>query len=522
MSRSTAGCRLTPLRRRRRDAARATGSASSASSATSRASTSCCEAMKRLAERGRRRAPLAPRRQPRAPAAGVPGRVRRRCSRRSGDRVDLGRPLRPRRAAEADGRRRLGRGAVDLVGELAAGDPGGLHARPAGDLQRHRRHGREGHRRRRRPALPGRRPRSLARDDRAAAGSPQLWRTDCARRHRASPTRWNGTSTAICSSLYRRAARRGAALRSWCQPARLRRLATDDVRYPARRPNRRLDRGGRWSPCSTERASSPPSLARPPGVPPARMPRARACSTWPAAKVLRSGDGAGSAARTAKSPGRRHPEIDSVPARRWRRRASTCGDVRASGWPPRARDRERLEFFEDDGRRQAPCIDPLGLAKSLCADPRGAARPLPAGGVDRDEPQGLHVGAVSPCRRRHLLRPRLGPRRAGANRSPRRRLAPRDRGRRVSSGSSAYPRPDLDQLLTRRRAVRSPRHRLRLATSRAARPAALAEGWVFELGELRRRRDQRPGAPRRAATRCASRDDDPRRARPRAARRTRR
>ena len=58
-------------------------SASSASSATSRACKVLLEAMALLDER-RRRAPLAARRQPRAAAAGVPGRVRARCTRRCG------------------------------------------------------------------------------------------------------------------------------------------------------------------------------------------------------------------------------------------------------------------------------------------------------------------------------------------------------------------------------------------------------------------------------------------------------
>ena len=49
-----------------------------------------------------------------------------------------------RRPAAPDGRDRLGGGALALVGELAARDPGGVHARAAGDLQRHRRDGREG------------------------------------------------------------------------------------------------------------------------------------------------------------------------------------------------------------------------------------------------------------------------------------------------------------------------------------------------------------------------------------------
>ena len=57
---------------------------------------------------------------------------------------------------DADGARRLGRGPVDLVGDRAARRCGGVPARPAGDLQRHGRHGREGDRRRQRAALPPR------------------------------------------------------------------------------------------------------------------------------------------------------------------------------------------------------------------------------------------------------------------------------------------------------------------------------------------------------------------------------
>ena len=48
------------------------------------------------------------------------------------------------RARQADGRHRLGGRALDLVGDRAAGRARGLPARAAGDLQRHRRHVREG------------------------------------------------------------------------------------------------------------------------------------------------------------------------------------------------------------------------------------------------------------------------------------------------------------------------------------------------------------------------------------------
>ncbi len=65
---------------------------------------------------------------------------------------------------------------VDLVGELAARDPGGVPFRPARDLQRHRRDGGEGHGRRQRPALPRRRP-GQPRRRRCAGRSrrPGLW-----------------------------------------------------------------------------------------------------------------------------------------------------------------------------------------------------------------------------------------------------------------------------------------------------------------------------------------------------------
>ena len=64
----------------------------------------------------------------------------------AGRQRHLRRHVRPRRPAPAHGRDRLGRRAVALVGELAARDPGGLHARAARDLQRHRRDGGEGRR----------------------------------------------------------------------------------------------------------------------------------------------------------------------------------------------------------------------------------------------------------------------------------------------------------------------------------------------------------------------------------------
>ena len=86
------------------------------------------------------------------------------------------RPLRPERAARADGEDRLGGRALDLVGDRAAGRAGGLPARPARDLQRHRRHVREGHRRRQRPALPQRAtPDSLAETMLRAARTSGLW-----------------------------------------------------------------------------------------------------------------------------------------------------------------------------------------------------------------------------------------------------------------------------------------------------------------------------------------------------------
>ena len=156
---------------------RATGSASSASSTPTRASTCCCRRWRSCGERALdahlwlhgANLELQPQefQEEFARAAGRRGR-RQRHARRAV------RPRRPRRDLMA--RDRLGGRALDLVGELAARDPGGVHARPARDLQRHRRHGREGHRRRQRPALPRRRPATAWRACSSARSStPGLW-----------------------------------------------------------------------------------------------------------------------------------------------------------------------------------------------------------------------------------------------------------------------------------------------------------------------------------------------------------
>ena len=92
-------------------------------------------------------APVAARRQPRSSAARVPAGVRGppRCDDQGLEQRHDARAATSREElAPPDGRRRLGRGSVALVGELAARDPGGVPPRTARDLQRHRRNGREG------------------------------------------------------------------------------------------------------------------------------------------------------------------------------------------------------------------------------------------------------------------------------------------------------------------------------------------------------------------------------------------
>ncbi len=64
--------------------------------------------------------------------AGVPEAVRARCSRRDREQRHVRRPLRPRRDLRAaDGRHRLGGGALDLVGDRADGRDGGVPVRAA-------------------------------------------------------------------------------------------------------------------------------------------------------------------------------------------------------------------------------------------------------------------------------------------------------------------------------------------------------------------------------------------------------
>ena len=66
------------------------------------------------------------------------------ATKRTANNVTMRGTLRPAGPGPADGRGRLGRRPLAVVGELSAGDPGGLPPRPARDLQRHRRDGREG------------------------------------------------------------------------------------------------------------------------------------------------------------------------------------------------------------------------------------------------------------------------------------------------------------------------------------------------------------------------------------------
>ena len=90
----------------------------------------------------------------------------------------LRRRLRGGGPAGAAGAGRLRRRPVDLVGELATRDPGGLPPRPPGDLQRYRRHGGEGDRRDPRAAFPGEATRTASPTPiERAVGCPGLWET---------------------------------------------------------------------------------------------------------------------------------------------------------------------------------------------------------------------------------------------------------------------------------------------------------------------------------------------------------
>ena len=145
-----------------RRAGRATASPSSASSTPTRAPTCCCEAMDILGEDfdghlwiyGANLDKQSP-----ELARAVRGAARRRP--RTPSRSPA--PTSTTELGKLMARDRLGGGALDLVGDRAARGLGGVPARPAGDLQRHRRHVREGHRRRQRPALPH-------------AATPRTWR----------------------------------------------------------------------------------------------------------------------------------------------------------------------------------------------------------------------------------------------------------------------------------------------------------------------------------------------------------
>ena len=74
----------------------------------------------------------------------------------AGNRVRFRGIVQEPRAARPDARGRLDDRALDLVGELAGGDPGGVLPRPPGHRLGHRRHGREGAPRHRRAAFPRR------------------------------------------------------------------------------------------------------------------------------------------------------------------------------------------------------------------------------------------------------------------------------------------------------------------------------------------------------------------------------
>ena len=128
-------------------AARRLGRAAGPAAGGARTRRRAAAGRRRAAERRGRRAATArarPRRQPRPPARPVPeprrraARARRRPRRRSSARYDHD------ELPRLHGRGRLGRRPVDLVGELAARDPGGVPLRAARDRQRHRRDGREG------------------------------------------------------------------------------------------------------------------------------------------------------------------------------------------------------------------------------------------------------------------------------------------------------------------------------------------------------------------------------------------
>ena len=150
---------------------------------------------------------------------------------------------------------------------------GGVPVRAPGDLQRHRRHVREGHRRRQRPALPPARPRAPGRGDAAARPRHPGSGTSCRPvSRRARSARWTttsstcGTSTSGCwpsragptvpcrrsrrppvpdatSETGRRGIRDAVrcAARAWLSPSCL--LLVGDVDGGGRRRGRRLSLG---------------------------------------------------------------------------------------------------------------------------------------------------------------------------------------------------------------------------------------------------------------------------------------
>jgi glycosyltransferase involved in cell wall biosynthesis len=148
--------------------------------------------------------------------------------------------------AVADGRRGLGRRAVHLVRERAAGDPGGLPARQAGHLQRHRRDGRGRHRRRRRPALPRRLVRGAGRH---AAARRHHRRPVGVTGRRGAPRPGDGRARPRPAGGVRRGPRRPEA----AHPGACTRACAGSHRRPA---HPRAGSHPGWNPC---RARAPPA-----------------------------------------------------------------------------------------------------------------------------------------------------------------------------------------------------------------------------------------------------------------------
>ena len=259
-------------------------------------------------------------------------------SRRSSPRAaPLAQHLGPYDRADVVGlmrRGRLDRRALDLVGERAAGHPGGPRRRPAGDLLGHRRHGRAGRGRRRRAArAAGRRRRRWPRRC-ARATDPDLWDAPGAAagageprrlRRRASrplpaPSRhgWPHDPCGRSAISAASAPARAAAARRLRHPAARRRARAPDLRLrraAARRPVHLVQRRG---PLALDRrnAGSRPARTRWYGVAvldePCRRPRPRSrgggrraaggsprrrASTWRRSRWRSSSRQAGASAR---------------------------------------------------------------------------------------------------------------------------------------------------------------------------------------------------------------------------------